>query len=173
MEEIYKRHHKKLYNFLVKLSGNPNLSEDMLQDTFIRSFRYASTYRAEAKLVTWLFSIARNVCNDYWRKQSVYLEANGIHIDEAEDHTVDPAYIEELQDDSRRLQLALLKLPEAQREIVLLAKLKELSIHELSQLFECSQGAIRIRLHRALKDLAHVYSEDTENTNLMRKQNEL
>ncbi|MCG8414711.1 MAG: sigma-70 family RNA polymerase sigma factor [Pseudomonadales bacterium] len=162
MGEIYERHHRLVFNFLIKLTGNRQLGEDMLQETFVRALRYASGYRANAKFTTWLLTIARNVSIDFWNEETGHHSESEWGLEAIEDERSDPGYLEELSDDARRLQLALLEVPQQQRELILLAKIKQLSIADLANMYGCSNGALKVRLHRAMEDLRTVYNRDSE-----------
>ena len=67
---LFEKHHKHVYNFFLRQNGNPQISEDLVQDVFFRILKYKHTYRAEAKFSTWMFSIAHNVKKDQYRKKS-------------------------------------------------------------------------------------------------------
>ncbi len=159
MGEIYERYHGTVFGFLVKLSGNRSLSEDLMQETFIRALKYASGYRADAQFTTWLLSIARNVSNDYWKKRANQARHAPEGLETIEDMQADPAYLGEIDEEARMLQVALMQLPYEQRELILLAKVRQLSGNQLCSMFECSRSAIKVRLHRAMDNLRQFYRQ--------------
>src|SRR5690606_36571695 len=132
-------------------------SEDLLQDCFLRLRRYASSFQEEARFLPWAWQIARRVLadeRDRARRQGIAIfeeEAAG-----QEDR--DPAYLRELGERQRQLKRALLRLPAEQRELILLSKLRELSVSDLARLFGCSEAAVKVRVHRALQRL-HDYCD--------------
>ena len=65
---LYERYKKGLFNFFYQLCGERDLSEDMVQNVFMRILKYKHTYSEDSKYVTWMFQIARNVNNDHFRK---------------------------------------------------------------------------------------------------------
>ena len=66
---LFEKHHVKVFNFFLRLTGSHNLSEDLVQNVFVRMLKYRSTYEARGKFVVWMFRIARNVHVDYLRKK--------------------------------------------------------------------------------------------------------
>jgi DNA-directed RNA polymerase specialized sigma24 family protein len=123
---LFDRYQRRLYNFFLRLGHGRTASDDLVQDTFLRVLRHAGSYRGDGYFIGWLFQIARNVATDAWQQQAAL---------------------------ERRLQHALLQLAPENRELVLLARIQELSGEQLAQLFGCSVGAVKVRLHRALLEL--------------------
>jgi len=66
---LFERHHVPLFNFLVRLTGSRQVSEDLVQEIFCRILKYRHSYRGTSKFTTWLFQIARNAHIDHLRKQ--------------------------------------------------------------------------------------------------------
>ena len=66
---LFERHHKILYNFFLRLTGNREASEDLLQEVFLRMLKYRNTYKGSSEFTTWMFQIARNSRADYFRKK--------------------------------------------------------------------------------------------------------
>ena len=65
---LFERHHVKIYNFFLRLTGSQNISEDLVQDVFLRILKYRSTFQGQSKFTVWMFQIARNAHVDYLRK---------------------------------------------------------------------------------------------------------
>ena len=66
---IYKEHYLDVYRFLVCFSGNQNDAEDMTQEVFIRLLKNLPNFNREHNLKTWIFSIAKHVAVDHYRKK--------------------------------------------------------------------------------------------------------
>ena len=66
--KIYREHNLDVYRFIICFSGNQNDSEDMTQEVFIRVLNNLSKYNHSARLKTWIFSIAKHVAIDHYRK---------------------------------------------------------------------------------------------------------
>ena len=65
---LFERHHVKLYNYFLRLTGEKGLSEDLTQEVFFRVLKYKNSYRHESKFTTWMFKIGRNLHFDHLRK---------------------------------------------------------------------------------------------------------
>src|SRR4030095_11266797 len=67
---LFERHHRALFDFLVRMTGNASIAEDLVQDVFVRILKYRATWRGEGRFETWLFRIARNARADYFRTRT-------------------------------------------------------------------------------------------------------
>src|SRR5690625_3630884 len=68
-EEIYDKYHQDLYRFIFYMVKNKQLTEDLVQEVYIKVLNSYDTFRGESSQKTWLFSIARHVTIDYFRSQ--------------------------------------------------------------------------------------------------------
>lgn len=150
---LYERYKKWVFNFFYQMNGDQAMSEDLVQNVFIRILKYKHTYTPESKFVTWMFQIARNMHNDVYRKnakkEEIALDAISYKMQAKDD-------VEEDIEDKESQQLlykALDRLPYEKREILMLSKLKELKYKEIGELLGCSEVAARTKAHRALQDL--------------------
>ena len=66
---LFERHHRALFDFLYRMTGDRGAAEDLVQDVFVRMLRYRGTYRDDGKFETWMFRIARNARADHFRRQ--------------------------------------------------------------------------------------------------------
>lgn len=153
--DLFERHHRPLYGFFVKTTGQRTASEDLVQLVFYRILKYRHTYRDEGKFTTWMYHMARRVAADHYRKH----RAQTVSIDEPEtgpeladqgplaDETVSR------QDDLHLMKRALAELPTEQRELISLHRFQQLSHEELASVYRCSVGAVKVRVHRAVNML--------------------
>lgn len=150
-QALYDRHSRAVFNFLLRLTGDRQIAEDLLQETFLRVFSHREDYRPTAAFRTWLFTIARNLAIDQLRQRS------GSEELETAERVVDPGATPlqqaEAQELSDRLQAAVLRLPPSQREVLLLSRFAGLSHEEIAQVTGASPAAVRVTLHRALRRL--------------------
>ena len=72
--ELYDRYSKRLYNYFVKLSFDRELSNDLLQSTFLRMLKYRHSYHIGKPFESWIFQIARNVFADHLRSNKLPLD---------------------------------------------------------------------------------------------------
>lgn len=149
---LYERHAAALLTFLTRLTGDPRLGEDLLQETFVRLYRSREAYAATGRFRAFLFTIARRLVIDWRRsRQATWLEeAEALDTLEAPERAEHRA---EAGDLAERLEAALRRLPASQREIVLLSRYAELSAEQIAQVTGSTPGAVRVGLHRALRRL--------------------
>lgn len=153
--ELFERHHKPLYGFFVKITGDRTASEDLVQQVFYRILKYRHTYRDLGKFTTWMYHLARKVAADHYRKSrsaSVDSEVSE-NIHEIADHSPHAADEAAQQDDVALLRRAINSLEREDRELITLHRFQRLSHEELAGLHRCSVGAMKVRVHRALGQL--------------------
>jgi RNA polymerase sigma-70 factor, ECF subfamily len=145
---LFDRYQTPLFNFYTKMTQDRALSEDLVQDVFLRILRYRQTYRPGTPFRTWMYQIARNARIDQVRK--VKPEAAFTSEPASPPPGSDPA---QQKQESALLQRALMQLPEDKREILILSRFQELRYEEIAGLLGCEVGAIKVRVHRALQQL--------------------
>jgi RNA polymerase sigma-70 factor (ECF subfamily) len=156
--ELFERHHHRLYGFFVRLTSQPSLSEDLVQMVFYRILKYRHTYRDEGKFSAWMYHLARKVAADHFRKSAtVPIATDPAELPELADSAPDSAERAAGSDDLALLQVALDRLPVEQRELLVLSRLQNVEHRDIARLLDSTPGAIKVRVHRALKELREVY----------------
>lgn len=74
---LFERHHRRLYNFCLRLTGDRHLAEDLVQEVFARILKYRHTYRPDSDFLVWTYQMTRNVCADHFRRLARTAEAPG------------------------------------------------------------------------------------------------
>lgn len=156
--DLFERHHRPLYGFFVRLTNQRSVSEDLVQIVFYRILKYRHTYRDEGKFSAWIYHLARKVAADHFRKHA----ATPIPTDPADllDQAApgpQPSEQAATAEDTVLLRAALARLPLEQREVLVLSRLQNIEHKEIARLLDCSVGAVKVRVHRALKELRAVY----------------
>lgn len=155
---LFERYHVMIYNFFLRLTGNRNISEDLVQDVFIRILKYRSSYQGQDKFTIWLYKIARNAHIDFLRKRKnvVSLEE---HWDEAPSQEASPPEQAEQAQEIARLSQALATLPVKKREVIILSRFQQLKYKEIAELMGCHIGTVKALIHRSVKELGKAYFE--------------
>lgn len=152
MAPLFERHHRRLYGFFRHSSGDPALAEELTQEVFLRVLRYRRSYRRGQRFESWLYRIARNVLAD---GRPPVLERAGIEDPDARaSGAPSPAASFEDAEAAERLRRALASLDPSDREVLVLARFQELRHDRIAELLGCSSGAVKVRVHRAMKRLA-------------------
>lgn len=165
-EELVARHRRGLFNFLLRSVQNRSRAEELLQEVFLRVVRSKDRYERTAKLTTWLYTIARNLCVDHSRRQKhrrvASLDAPMSRGDEGNERTMlDTVAGKELGADrqaiSRQLhvtlQRAIATLPEEQREVFLLREMQDLPFKEIGEIVGVPENTVKSRMRYALEKL--------------------
>lgn len=164
-EVLVKRHQRPVYNFVLRHIGNRALADDLLQEVFLRVVRSATTYETEAKFTTWLYTIARNLCVDHLRRakhrKALSLD-QPIGGDDAAGATLGDMTADERPGVERevsshqlraRLERAIDRLGEEQREVFLMRELLNLPFKEIAAIVGAPENTIKSRMRYALEHL--------------------
>ncbi|HEX2852691.1 MAG TPA: RNA polymerase sigma factor [Opitutaceae bacterium] len=156
--ELFERHHRPLFGFLVKFTGQRTAAEDIAQTVFQRMLKYRHTYRDDGSFTAWMYHLARRCAADHFRKaSSAPVATDPSHLHEHADDQPHAGERESRRDDHALLKTALTQLDRDDREVLLLARFQELSFAEIAAILECSVGAAKVRAHRALRELRDIY----------------
>jgi RNA polymerase sigma-70 factor (ECF subfamily) len=145
-----------LYNFALRLTTDPNDAEDLVQDTIVKAFRFFSSYEKGTNAKAWLFRILKNSFINNYRKVSkrpqevdfdeVSTFYESVRAERTETSDLERLMFRELMDDE--LSIALSRLPEDFRTVVLLCDVEGYTYEEIANMLDVPIGTIRSRLHR-------------------------
>lgn len=156
--ELFERHHRKIYHFCYRMTGNEATSQDLVQEVFMRVLKYRDSFRDDSRFRPWLYRMARNACIDHFRR-----DGRGPRLaDELPDPpSGEPSATDRLVlgEEVGRLRAALLELPLDKREVLILSRFELRKHSEIAEALDCSVGAVKVRVHRALKQLREIYRE--------------
>ncbi|MCS6807924.1 MAG: sigma-70 family RNA polymerase sigma factor [Bacteroidota bacterium] len=148
-----------VYHFSYNLTGNSEDARDLLQETYLKAFRFFDSFQQGTNCKAWLFQIAKNSFINRYRKQS--REPDKVRYDEIEEYyeTLRPANVDanNLEDTLFNMLLddevtqALQSLPEAFRTVLILSDIESMTYEEIADILSIPIGTVRSRLHRARK----------------------
>jgi RNA polymerase sigma-70 factor (ECF subfamily) len=157
--ELFERHHQRLFHFFLRLARSRQAAEDLVQEVFVRMLKYRHTFRTESEFVPWMFALARNAAVDRHRARPKELPQEP-DAPEPEADLPHPIVGLERAEQAGRLRRALAQLTPAKREILLLARFSELKYDRIAEMLEISEGAVKVRVHRAMKELKAAFLAD-------------
>lgn len=156
--KLVEAYYANIYRLAMKILGNQQDAEDVLQETFLKAYRHLKGFDGRSKLSTWLFRIATNEALTVLRRQ----RGNVVSIDEpleTEDGEQEPVQIvdwccvpeKELmsQEVRKKLDQATDRLPHTLRVVFLLRDIENLSTQETAEVLGLSETAVKTRLSRA------------------------
>ncbi|MEO4054403.1 RNA polymerase sigma factor [Solibacillus sp. CAU 1738] len=159
---IYNDHYLDVYRFLVCFTGNQNDAEDLTQEVFIRVLKNLSNYNSGHKLKTWIFSIAKHVAIDHYRKKRFASVFKDGFFKQLASNDKKPNEAFEITEMKQFVHDAIAKLKPSYRSVVILRGINEFSVKETSEILQCSEAKVKVDYHRALKDLKRKLNIDTE-----------
>jgi RNA polymerase sigma-70 factor (ECF subfamily) len=156
-EELYHRYSKPMVNFFCRmLWKDREKAQDFMQDLFTKIVHKPDAYDASRPFKTWLYSIANNMCKNEYRKQEVRKNTvNGLHENiNVADASADRSKNLDHQAFQEMLDKELEALEEVQRTTFLLRFKMDLSIKEIAEITDTSEGTVKSRIFYTLKKLS-------------------
>ena len=152
--ELYRRYLCPIYRFVRSQTPNDATAEDITAHVFFKAITSASTFRGDGSYRAWIYRIAHNAVWT-WRNEKGRSLIAFEEVPDTVDPAPSPATQAIVQEDRGLVWRKVAELPSAQREVVALRYIQELSVEEISQITDRSRGAVRILLHRARSKLRH------------------
>jgi RNA polymerase sigma-70 factor (ECF subfamily) len=163
LTQLVEKHLQQIYRVALRMCGNTNDAEETLQETFLSAIKSLPQFEGRAQFSTWLYRIASNTCLMKRRREAREPKMLPIEIEGSAEAFVTPRLLEdwsalplnvaldnELHD---KLQEAIAALPPALRIIFIWRDLEGLSTAETAEILGISEGAVKVRLHRARQQL--------------------
>lgn len=155
MDEVYREHSQTVYRYLLSLSHDEGIAEELTQETFYQAVRSASRFDGSCKISTWLCAIAKNTLRGYRRKHPAFDELSEDMISEG---TADGDII---ASESRvELLRRLHNLNEDVREVIYLRTFGNLSFREIGDVLSKSENWARVTFYRGKEKLKKELSTD-------------
>ena len=171
-EELALQYMDSLYSVALRMAKNPSEAQDLVQDAYLRAYRFFDRFEKGTNFKAWLFKILKNVYINKYRKELRKPQMVDISDVEASNNLLGPTTPEDeifsklLDDDVTR---AMDDLPEDFRLAIMLADVDGLAYKDIAEILECPIGTVMSRLHRGRKLLreslyeyakAHGYVKD-------------
>ena len=142
LEELFRTYHNDVYRYLYSLSHDTSLSEDLASEVFLKVVKSIGSFRGEADIKTWLFSIARHEWYDYLRKKNRQIRTEAM-TEFCESMDLGPEAQYHTQEIIRQIYRLLEQEPERTRSIVMM-RLDGYSFYEIAQKFGISESSARV-----------------------------
>ena len=150
MEDIYRRHARTVYKFLLSLCGNADLAEELTQETFYQAIRSIDRFDGRCKLSVWLCQIAKHLWYQHLRKRK-----REVPLPDDPPELPIPSAEEGLLEQEGRLELLrkIHALPEQQREVVYLRSFGGLTFREIGDVLGKTENWARVTFYRGKEQL--------------------
>lgn len=159
-EDLLRKSYRQAYSFAARLTGNPSEAEDLVQETFLRAYRFFHRYDENLPFTNWLYRIMSNAHIDAVRRKgrikTQSMEQPGVNgvvtvelpdLDSSPDRTLMESTMNE------NVQHALSTMTPEFRTAVLLADVEGMAYEEIAEVMKTSVGTVRSRIHRGRKQL--------------------
>ena len=179
--ELVRRHNRPIYNFVLRQLRVPSIAEDVTQDVFMRLVQNAAEFKHEARFLTWLYTIARNLCIDQLRKLAHRRHAS---LDQpASDNLEGKTLGDQVADPNPMLSAertalssevgfsivrAIESLPDDQREVFLLREVASLPFRDIAEITGVGENTVKSRMRYALDRLKEALSDFEEYARALR-----
>jgi len=166
IREIYTRYGRGIFNYALRLVGDYQWAEEILQETFLRAYARAETFRKGARVSTWLYRIAMNLCYDHLRsprnRPKVSLsdspgggEDGGEQLSERMESSAGrPDLLAAESETARIIRKAIDELPEKERNVLVLRHYQGLKFREISDITGLTSRTVQNCLRRGREKLA-------------------
>ncbi len=151
-----------LYNFALRMTRDPDEAADLVQETYLKAYRFFSSFERGTNCKAWLFRILKNSYINRYRKTSKGPDVveydvveeffESVRSSEIETSVLEEQIFDNALDDE--VTAAIQDLPDEFRTVILLCDIEELTYEEIAEFIDCPIGTVRSRLHRARKMLA-------------------
>lgn len=154
-EQAWEHHGKELKGFIISRVKDPDTTEDILQEVFVKVHLNLHTVKNEDRLRAWIYQVTRNAIQDHFRKQRFSLDIEKIDL---------PAEAEDTNESALAgcMQPFIEKLPEKYREALIFSDLKNVSQKKLAEKFSISYSGVKSRVQRARQLLQSYFTDCCE-----------
>jgi RNA polymerase sigma-70 factor (ECF subfamily) len=158
MQVLYARHNVRVYRFVLRLTGNQSLAEDLVSEVFLDVWRQAEGFESKSQVSTWLLAIAR------YKALSALRRRTDEHLDDQmaasiEDTSDDPETVVNTKDRATIIQKCLTQLSPAHREVIDLVYYHEKSVDEVAQIVGVPAATVKTRMFYARNKMADLLKQ--------------
>ena len=158
-ELIYEEFHIPIYKYLMRLTADALLSEELMQETFYQAYKSILRYNGKSTLFTWLCAIAKNSYFKYLRKgKDKLMNVELLEQELLSDESSDPEQVLEKEETISEVINALMSMKKIYRDVIVMRVYFECSYKELSQVLGISENTAKVRYHRGIEILKSIHA---------------
>lgn len=155
-ESVYNQYFRDVYSFVLSLSRNEKIAEEITQETFFKALKSIDKFKGNCKIDIWLCQIAKNTYFTYFDKQKRF-DTNDIP-ERAGENSIEEIILN--KEETFRIHKALHFLDEPYKEVFMLRVFGELSYNQISQIFEKTESWGRVTFYRAKQKIQDLLKEE-------------
>jgi RNA polymerase sigma-70 factor, ECF subfamily len=149
--DLVQKYQQRLYWHIRKIVINHDDTDDVLQNTFLKVWKSIDSFREESSLFTWLYRIATNESLTFINQKKRHSVAPMNEVNEYLQHNLEADEYFDGDDIQKKLQQAIIRLPDKQRLVFNMRYFDEMPYQEMSDILETSVGALKASFHHAVK----------------------
>lgn len=159
LDALIEQYQSRLLRYLVYLTSNRALAEDLFQETWLRVLERGNQYNGRSRFETWLFAVARHLVIDFYRRRtptsldSLNEEEGASVVEIPDESAASPFEMLSGREDAERIGTALERLPAVYREVLVLRFQEDMKLEEIAAVTGAPLSTVKSRLHRGLEAL--------------------
>lgn len=154
---LYERYHKDLYAYFYRCTNDSNKSEDLVHTVFFKILKNCHQFAGKSKFVYWLFTIARNVqINDFRKKDPLRQSYEIKEMDSMKYAVHSPSESLEKSEQKQLLERALNQLSPEKKEAIILSRFQGMKYREIAEIAGCKESAVKSRIQRGLLEMREI-----------------
>ena len=156
-----RKHYQNIYSYCVRRTGNQVVAADLTQDIFLKLVKSIYDYRFSGKFINFLFTIAVNTCNDYYRRpRQSYQNIDGLQIDDDK-----PTPIENIIRDEQGMFIKkkIDELPDIQKDAIILYYYHGMKAKDIAKITGANLSTVKSRLKQGKDKLKKIFNEQSGN----------
>jgi RNA polymerase sigma-70 factor (ECF subfamily) len=155
-DKLIIRYEGKIYNYGLRMTGNPDDAMDLMQEVFLSVYRNLGKYRRDAPFAAWIFRIASHRATDFFRRRKPVDPIGDEERFESGEDSDNPEWMLDRGENNRRIMALLDQLTPKQRAVVELKFFQEQTFEEMADILEVSTNTLKSRFYGALEKLKHL-----------------
>ncbi len=156
--EVYKEHARSVYRFLLALTGDESMAEELLQETFYQAFLHIDQFEGRSSLYTWLCQIGKNAWLKECRRNNRYAETSWEDLKlTSKEPPPEEQYLQ--KDEYLRVRRAVLKLEEPYKNVIILHAYGGVKLKEIAEIYGKTESWARVTYYRARQQIVEEISK--------------
>ena len=155
---LFENNKVQLFNYFVRSGNNRALSEDLVQETFMKVLAYRTSFTGSSTFKSWMYGIARNTIAEHYRKN----KNQALNCDMDDEELINEQTLDEEFDTKQQNAIfnqSLASISREDREIIMLSRFQQLNYQEISTLLDCNLNTLKSRMRNALSKLQMSYQK--------------
>lgn len=157
---LVRKYQERIYWHIRKMVINHDDSDDLVQEVFVKVWKYLDNFRGDSQLYTWIYRIATNECLSFLAKKKKRFFLPIVDVEKELAEKIDNGYHISGDEVQKKLQKALLKLPDKQRLVFNMKYYDDMKYEQIAEITGTSIGALKASYHHAVKKIEEILTND-------------